>query len=542
MLRKPDTAYVNGKVYTVDKDFGTATAFCVSDDRFIAVGTDEEIKALCTPDTKVVDLQGQVVLPGLIDSHLHIHNTGCMKLELNVVGKSRQEIIDDVAEAYKTVRPGQWIVGRGWINDGWEDTSFPTKEELDAVSPDVPVYMKRGCGHAAWVNSKAFEICGITDDTPDPVGGEYMRQADGKTLLGVVTDQAQEPFNRAIPPYQKEDFQKIALLAQEGFFEVGLTTVHDAGTAEEWLQAWEELYERKELKLRIYASMRVVGRPNYEELYNGSMEFFKRGLRIGKYDNRLTARAYKISGDGSLGARSAWMLEDYEDRPGHCGNGKWTDEELYDVLYQAHRAGFQIMYHGIGDAANRQCLNTYERLLKEMPNPDARHRIEHAQILSPADIPRFKQLGVIPTHQTVFLRTDKMVADARLGDRVKGAYAWHTLIQDGNVVPNGTDSPVESYNPFLSMYCAVTRMDEHGEPDGGWHPEEAMTREEALRSYTNWGAYAGFEEKLKGSIEVGKLADFIVIDRDIMTCPATEIKDIQVLETVLGGETVYRRK
>ena len=540
-MRKPDVAYVNGKVYTVDPNFSVATAFCLSDDRFVAVGTDQEIRALCTPETRVVDLHGQVVLPGLIDSHLHINNTGAMKLELNVVAKQRREIVDMVAQAYQTIRPGEWIVGRGWLNDEWPDSSFPTKEELDAVAPDVPVYLKRACGHGAWVNSKAFEVVNVTDATPDPVGGEYLRKPDG-TLLGVVTDQAQEPFNKAIPPYNKEQLQRIVLLAQESFLAAGLTTVHDAGTAEEWIQAWEELYQRHELKLRIYASMRVIGRPSYEELMQGSLEYFRKGLRIGMYGNRLTARSYKISGDGSLGARSAWMLEDYDDRPGHKGNGKWTDEQLYNVLYEARRAGFQIWYHAIGDAANRQCLNTYERLLKEMPDPDARLRIEHAQIIAPEDIPRFKQLGVIPTHQTVFLRTDKKVADDRLGpERIKGAYAWRTLIDQGNLVPNGTDSPVESYDPFLSMYCAVTRKDEHGQPEGGWHPEEAMTREEALRSYTTWGAYAGFEEHLKGSIEAGKLADFVVIDRDFMACPAEEIKDIQVLQTILGGETVYQK-
>ena len=540
-MRKPDTAYVNGKIYTLDPSFSTASAFCLSGDRFVAVGTNEEVRALCGPETKIVDLGGQVVLPGLIDSHLHINNTGAMKMELNVVAKQREEIVALVADAYKKAKPGEWIVGRGWLNDEWPDTSFPTKEELDAVAPDVPVYLKRACGHAAWVNSAAFATVGVTQNTPDPVGGEYLRKADG-SLLGVVTDQAQDPFNKAIPPYNKEQLQRIVLLAQEGFFATGLTTVHDAGTDESWIQAWEELYQRQELKLRIYASMRVVGRPNWEELMEGSMRYFQRGLRIGMYGNRLTARGYKISGDGSLGARSAWMLDDYSDRPGHKGNGKWTDEQLYTVLYEARKAGFQTWVHCIGDAANRQCLDVYERLLKELPDPDARLRIEHAQILSPEDLPRFKQLGVIPTHQTVFLRTDKKVADDRLGpQRIKGAYAWRTLIDQGNPVPNGTDSPVESYNPFLSMYCAVTRMDEHGEPKGGWYPEQAMTREEALRSYTTWGAYAGFEEKLKGSIEPGKLADFVIIDRDYMTCPAEEIKDIQVLQTVLGGETVYQK-
>lgn len=542
IMRKLDTAYINGKIYTVDQAFSVKTAFGISDDRFSAVGTDDEILALCSPETKVIDLKGQVVLPGLIDAHLHIVGTGALKLELNIVGKEKQEILDMVAQAVQTTKPGEWIVGRGWINDAWHgDTSFPSKEELDAVAPDTPVYLKRGCGHGAWVNSKAFALVGITDQTPSPVGGEIMRKPDG-TLLGIVTDQAQEPFNRAIPPYTRQQIQQIAMLAQEGFLPVGITSVHDAGSFDHWVDAWEELYRQKKLKFRMYVSLRVVGRPSYQELYEGSMKFFEKGIRVGAYDNHLTCRAYKVSGDGSLGSRSAWMLEDYSDAPGDKGCGKWTDQEMYDLLYQGHRAGFQLWYHGIGDAACRQALNTYERLQTELPRPDCRHRIEHSQCLTPEDIVRYKHLGVIPTHQTVFLRTDKRVAEARWGkERMKGAYAWRTLIDLGNVIPNGTDSPVENFNPFVSMYCAVTRKDEHGLPEGGWYPEQAMTREEALRSYTIWAAYGAFEEHLKGSIEQGKLADFIVIDRDIMTCPDSEIKDAQVLQTVIGGETVYQK-
>ena len=541
-MRKLDVAYINGKIYTVDEAFSTANAFGVSDDRFAIVGTNEEVLAHCTSETPVIDLKGQVVLPGLTDAHLHIAGTGALKMELNIVGKQKQEILEMVKEACKQAKPGEWITGRGWINDEWsDDPSFPCKEELDAVAPDIPVYLKRGCGHGAWANSKAFEMVGITDDTPSPVGGEIMKKADG-TLLGIVTDQAQDPFNKAIPPYTKEQIQKIALLAQEGFFETGITTVHDAGSFDYWVDAWEELYQQKKLKMRMYVSLRLVGRPSYEELFEGSKRFFERGMRIGAYDNRLTYRAYKISGDGSLGSRSAWMLDDYSDAPGNKGCGKWTDEELYNLLYPAHRAGFQIWYHGIGDAACRQALDCFERLQEEWPRPDCRHRIEHSQCLASEDIGRYKKLGVIPTHQTVFLRTDKRVAELRWGkERMKGAYAWRTLIDQGNVIPNGTDSPVESFNPFVSMYCAVARKDEHCQPEGGWYPEEAMTREEAIRSYTGWAAYGAFEEHIKGSIEQGKLADFIVIDRDIMTCPEDEIKDIKVLQTVVGGETVYTK-
>lgn len=506
------------------------------------MGTDQEIRALCTPETRVVDLHGQVVLPGLIDSHLHINNTGAMKLELNVVAKQRREIVDMVAQAYQTIRPGEWIVGRGWLNDEWPDSSFPTKEELDAVAPDVPVYLKRACGHAAWVNSKAFEAVGVTDATPDPVGGEYLRKPDG-TLLGVVTDQAQDPFNKAIPPYNKEQLQKIVLLAQESFFAAGLTTVHDAGTAEEWIQAWEELYQRRELKLRIYASMRVIGRPSYEELLHGSMEYFKKGLRIGMYGNRLTARAYKISGDGSLGARSAWMLDDYDDRPGPQGQ-RQVDRRaalqralsgppgrLSDLVSRHWRRGQPPVPEHLRAAAAGAARPRRPPAHRARPDYRARGhppvqeagRHPHA----PDRVPAHRQKGGgyppgPPAHQ---------------GRLCLGG----PLIDQGNVVPNGTDSPVESYNPFLSMYCAVTRMDERGQPEGGWYPQEAMTREEALRSYTVWGAYAGFEEHLKGSIEAGKLADFVVIDRDYLACPAEEIKDIQVLQTVVGGETVYQR-
>ena len=541
MMRKLDTAYINGKVYTADEQFSIATAFGISDGRFAVVGTDREILSACSSETRVIDLSGKSVLPGLIDSHLHICGTGALKLELYLVGAGKQEILDKVSQAYQKAKPGEWIVGRGWNNDEWTgDTAFPSKEELDAVAPDVPVYLKRACGHGAWANSAAFRAVGVSDVTPNPVGGEYMRKPDG-TLLGVVTDQAQDPFNKAIPPYSREQLQQIALIAQDGFFQTGLTSVCDAGSSSEWVDAWEELYQQKRLKFRMYVSLRVVGRPNYQELFENSMKFFEKGLRIGMYDHRLTARAYKISGDGSLGSRSAWMLEDYSDAPGERGFGKWTDEELYSVLYQAHKAGFQIWYHGIGDAANRQALNCFERLQKELPRSDTRHRIEHAQILSPEDIGRFKRLGVIPTQQTVFIRTDKRVADTRLGERVKYAYAWRTLIDEGNLVPNGTDSPVESFNPFLSMYCAVSRKDEYGQPEGGWHSEQAMTREEALRSYTNWAAYSCFGEELIGSISAGKLADFVVGDRDFMTCPEEEIKDIQVLQTIVGGETVFQR-
>jgi len=541
-MMKVDAIYINGRIYTGDDSFSVAQAMAFRNGRIATVGTNEEVLVQCSADNAPIDLAGRVVLPGLTDAHLHVSMVGEMGLSLDLAGKTKEEILQMVKEAAAKARPGEWITGVGWFNDRWEDTSFPDSRELDAVAPNVPVYLRRACQHMAWGNAKAFEAAGITEDVTNPMGGEFLRRPDG-TLLGVVTDQAQEPFNKAIPAYSKEQIREIVLHAQEGFLKAGLTTVHDASTYPEHLEVWKELYEKGELKIRIYCSMRVPGRPSYEEILEQSDEIFEKGLQIGMYDHRLTARAYKLSGDGSLGARSAWMLEDYSDRPGHKGNGKWTDEQLYNLLIKAHRAGFQIWYHAIGDAANRQGLDIYEKLLKEIPQKDHRHRIEHAQILHPDDLPRFKQLGVIPTHQTVFLRSDKTVAEDRIGpERIKGAYAWQTLIQQGNPLPNGTDAPVESYNPFLGFYCAVARKDEHGEPAEGWYPSEAMTREQAFRSYTTWAAYAAFEEEIKGSLEPGKLADCTIIDRDIMECPEEEILETKVLQTIIGGEVVYQEE
>ena len=539
-MRPLDTAYINGKVYTVDDNFSVATAFGVSEDRFAVVGTDEEVLARCTPDTKVVDLKGQVVIPGLTDAHLHLVETGVVQRRLKMAGKSRQECIDMVAEAAKKAEPGEWILGRNWINDEWkDDSSFPTKEELDAVAPNNPVYLVRGCGHMAWLNTKAFEVVGIPADIENPQGGEYLRKPDG-SFWGVVTDNAQEPFNKAMPKETPEVVRQATLDAQKAFFEAGLVGVHDAGSGTHVVDVWDQMYDDGSLKLRINASLRVPGRPAFDELYEYTMNLVKLGVRHDCHNNRLNVRGYKISGDGSLGARSAWMIDDYDDLPGHKGNGKWTDEELYATLYPIHKAGFQIWYHGIGDAANRQALDCFKRLQEEFPRPDARHRIEHAQILKPEDVERFAKEGVIPTHQTVFLRTDKRCCEDRIGkERTKTAYAWHTLISQGNPVPNGTDSPVESFNPFLGMYCAVTRKDEDGFPEGGWYPDEAMTREEALKSYTVWPAYTEFMEGVKGSIANGQLADFVIIDRDYMTCPDYEIKDIKPVATYVAGECVY---
>jgi hypothetical protein len=534
-----DTVYLNGNIYTVDEDFTVASAAAIKDGRFVFVGSDQDANDYIGEATKVININGKTVLPGLIDSHLHYSGVGTRLLQIDTFWKPKQEILDAIAKAYKTAKPGEWIRGRGWNQEVWDPAVFPTKEDLDAVAPDIPVVITRTCGHATWVNSKALEIGGITKDTPDPVGGEILRDEQGEPT-GILTDQAQPLISNHIPDFSEREYLEAMKLAQEELLSFGITSAHDAGSNEAAIGHMKQLYETGDLKVRLYVMARVEGRPTPAELIEGLREFYEIGPRIGLYDNRLTIRSIKLSLDGSLGARSAWMLEEYSDRPGHMGNGKLSDEELYAIVKEAREAGFQVNSHCIGDACNHQALDIYEKVLEEMPDPNNRYRIEHSQIVALEDIPRFAQLGVLPSMQAVHATSDKNMAEDRVGpERIKGSYAWRKFIDSGSIIPNGTDAPVELVNPYHGLYASVTRMDRDGEPEGGWYAEECMTREEALRSYTIWGAYGAFEEDIKGSIEVGKLADFVVIDRDYMKCPAEEIKDINALRTVLGGETVY---
>ena len=537
----PDTIYLNGKVYTVNDNFEKVSAFAVKGNRFIAVGNDEEIKALAGKDTKIVDLCKNTVLPGFIESHLHVEDIGMALLEIDAHGLLLDEILSLVKKTHDECDPDGWIRGDGWHESNWNSSKFPTKEDLDAVSPDKPVCLRRACGHASWVNTKALELAGINRNTKNPVGGEVLRDENGDAT-GILTDAAQQFIYNVWPAHTEEECRKANLLAQEEFFKNGITTIHDAASTEAMIGRWEDMFKNDELKVRIYGMYRVPGRPTAEDVKEKSDQFFKRGIKVGEFDNRLTVRAFKISSDGSLGARSAHMIDDYSDREGHKGNGKFTDEELYSIIHNAADHGFQVAIHAIGDACNKQALDTYEKVLKERPAYDHRFRIEHSQILRLEDIPRFAKLGVIPSVQPIAIGVDKTVALSRVGsERIKGAYAWRKLIDSGSrVIPISTDAPIDPISPLLNICVAVTRMDKDNKPEGGWYKDMAMTRTEAVKGATINGAIAGFEEKIKGSIEIGKLADFVILDSDIMECPAEEIKYIKVLETVLGGETVYK--
>ena len=531
-----DSVYRNGKIYTVDGDFAVASALAIRGDKFIFVGSDEDAQRHTGEKTIVNDLQRKTVIPGLVNSHLHFPGIGLSLIQLDAFLKPKQDILNDVADAYRKRGAGEWIRGRGWTQTKWDPAVFPAKEDLDAVAPDIPVVLYRVCGHAAWVNSKALEIAGITGNTPDPAGGEIIRDDNGDPT-GVLIDTATDLVSRYCPdPAEKEKIEAL-LAAQEHLLSFGLTGARDAGGDLETINQMKALYGSGDLKIRIYQMCSPGEAAEY---------FYEvpEDERIGLFDNRYTIRSVKLMADGSLGGGSAWLLEEYNDRPGHVGNPRYTDKEIYDLVKKAREAGFQVNTHAIGDAATRQVLDAYEKVLKEMPDPDHRYCVEHAEVVALEDIPRFAQLGVLPSMQTVFATSDWTLVEARLGpgsERIRGVNAFRKFIESGSIIPNGTDSPVELVNPYHSLYAGVTRVDRDGRPPGGWYPEECMTRQEALRSHTIWAAYAQFEEHEKGSIEIGKLADFVVIDRDYMTCPVEEIKDIKALRTVLGGETLYVR-
>jgi len=533
-IEKADVVYMNGNVYTVDEKNPRVSAMAIKDGRFIYVGSDAGAKKYFGDKTSVVDLKARTVLPGLIDSHIHFSLIGELKMKLNVYWKPKEEILELVTRAYQKAGKGEWIDGFGWNQEVWDPPVFPAKQELDKVAPNLPVYLERTDGHAAWVNSKALKIAGITNTTLNPEGGEILKNSKGEPT-GILTDTATNLVSRHIPPLGRQKMFQAFELAQEELLSNGITSGQDAGCNLDTVALMKNLYESGKLYLRLYVRLLIP-----EDSTNPGDEVYTKRKQVGLYENRLTIRGIKIFADGALGSRGAFMLQPYSDRLGYAGNQIVTDERLYALVKKAREAGFQVSVHAIGDAANRMVLDVYERVFKEKPDQNHRFRIEHAQVVAPEDIPRFPRLSVIPSMQTVHVISDMNMAEKRIGpDRIKGAYAWRKFLDSGSIIADGTDAPVEPINPFLGLYAAVTRKDLKGLPKVGWYPEECMTREEALKSYTIWGAYAAFEEKLKGSIQSGKLGDFVVIDKDYFTCTESEIKDIRVLQTVLGGKVVY---
>ena len=530
----PDVVYLGGNVYTMDAARSRAEALALAGDRIVAVGSNAEIRRMTGPRTKVHDLGGKTVLPGLVDAHCHVASLGIFGLGRIDLSRaiSFDDVVATIATRVKTAKKGEWIVGGRWDHESWPDRKLPTQQQLSAVSPDNPVWLTRVDGHAGLANAAAMKLAGITRETPAPPGGEIIRDPGGGAT-GIFVDNAADLITAKLDT-PAADTAKLVLKAQEMCLSVGLTGVHDARVAPADVEVYQKLADSGRLKLRVYVM--VAGQ--YAVAY-----FQEHGLLIGE---RLTVRSAKLFSDGAMGSRGAWLLEPYSDRPTDADGRPYTGlnvmkpEFMRQIAEDGLRQGYQVCTHAIGDRGNRETLDAYAWALSRQPRTDHRFRVEHAQLIALEDIPRFTQLGVIPSMQPTHCTSDMRWAEARVGPkRIAGAYAWAKLRRTGVPIPGGSDFPVESHNPFLGIYAAITRQNAEGQPLGGWYPEERMTREEALRSFTLDAAYAAFEEQQKGSLEPGKLADFVVIDRDIMTCEPRDILETRVLQTVIGGEVVY---
>jgi len=532
-----DLVLLGGKVVTVDNNFSIQEAVAVRGDRIVAVGSLQDMKTFTGSKTQVLELEGKLILPGLIDAHAHMYSLGQELSSLNITGtKSYEEIIEKVAERVKTAIPGQWIVGGRWDQNDWKDTDFPVHDPLSAVSPENPVYLRRIDGNAAFANRMALEMADIDKDTPDPFGGVIHRKKDGEPT-GVLINRAMNRVEAVIPRDTREQYQEKVLKAVDSCLSVGLTGWHEAGISPEEIGFYKDLIDEKKLKMRVYGMLGEQENPEVE----GDLVAYLQENRIENYgDYYLSVRSAKLFFDGALGSRGAAFFDPYADDPDNTGLLRITPEYVYRVAKAALATNMGVCTHCIGIRGNRLCLDAYEKALLENPKEDHRLRIEHAQIVREEDVDKFASLNVIPAMQPTHCTSDMPYVEDRVGpERAKGAYAWRSFLDAGLVIPFGSDFPVESNSPLLGIYAAVTRQDLQGEPEGGWFPEQRVSIEEAIKGFTIWAAYGAFQEEVLGSIETSKLADFTVLDRDILEAAPEDILKTRVLYTIVGGRIVF---
>lgn len=526
---RADTAWHNISGYTSTNDGIVEFEVLVVDDAGRVVATGDADLLEQHADARRIDGQGLTVLPGLVDAHAHVAALGFLKTSLDLTGVASVEDAVSAIAQYRQDKPHtRWITGRGWNQVIWPVKEFPTASHIDAVVNDRPVWLRRIDGHAGWANSLTLELAGIDDDTPDPVGGKIIRDDNGHAT-GVLIDKAMALVGAHVPQPDKADGRAAIRAAVDTLLSEGMTSVHDAGIGIMNAEIYMSMADDGELGMRIYAMtggagdvLDAIGKPIYA--YG---------------DDRLDISSVKLYSDGALGSRGAAMIEPYSDDPENRGLPFWTQTELDGMVEKANSMGFQVGIHAIGDLGNRMSLNSFEKAQGGKPSP-LRNRIEHSQIVTLEDIPRFAELGIIASMQATHATSDKNMAEDRIGpDRIRGGYAWRRLLDSGAVIASGSDFPVELPNPFHGLYAAVTRQGRDGEPVSGWYPDQALTRAEALHSFTLAAAYAANQEDRLGSLESGKWADFIVIDRDYFTIAASEIDDIKVLQTWVGGEKVF---
>jgi predicted amidohydrolase YtcJ len=533
-----DLVLKNGIVHTVNDDQPRVEAVAVRRGKIVFVGTSAEVKKYEGKGTRVVDLKGKTVVPGLTDAHYHLAGVGQREMTLNLEGTtSLEDFLARVKSRVVKAKPGEWVTGRGWIETFWKPQTFPTRQDLDRIAPNNPVYLVRADGHGGVANTAALTIAKIDKDTESPFGGEIMKDKRTGEPNGMLLDRAQGLVTKHIPAPSDADREQALIIGSKRSVDLGWTQIQNAGGSWAEVEMLKKLYGENKIKLRVYEAIRGPG-PDAQRL-------LREGSNVGLYNQRLTIRTIKVSIDGALGSKGAALLEPYADHD-TAGFLTFKEDDLMPMLKDALRKGIQVEVHAIGDRANRTILDWYEKafnevqMIERMDRSDPRWRIEHAQIVHPDDIPRFAKLKIIPSMQPSHAIGDLHFAASRLGvKRLEGAYAWQSFIKQGSFIAGGSDAPVERGEPMIEFYAAVARKDQKGFAGEGWHPEQKLTREQALKMFTIWAAFAAFEEKTRGSIETGKLADLTVLSADIMQVPEAEILKTKCVMTVIGGEVVY---
>ncbi|HMI87647.1 MAG TPA: amidohydrolase [Polyangiaceae bacterium] len=527
-----DFLVVNAHIVTMNPRQPSAGALAVAGDRIVWMGGSEEARQRY-PSISPVDLAGATVIPGIIDAHTHLLSLGESLIKINLQQLPNESaIVERIRQQAATTPRGHWILGWGWDEGKWA-ASYPTNAALSAATPDHPVFLVGLHSFAGWANAKALEIAGVTRQTSDPPKGAIVRDPGTGTPTGILINHAQELVTRHLPKLTLEQTKRAIELAAEQCVQHGLTSVHEAQVSRIMIEAYRELVRERRLPVRVAVMLDGADRALIEE-------WLARGPEIDAR-HRLTIRSVKIFADGALGSRGAALLEPYSDEPSTRGVFTTPGDVVYDITRRSLDRGFQVATYAIGDAANHEVLDAYERALGETKVQDARLRIEHAQIVAPSDLPRFAKLGVIASMQPTHCTSDMPWAEKRVGpSRVQGAYAWHSMVESGAHVPLSSDFPGETLDPFHGIYAAITRQSPDGKPDSGWHPEERLTLDEALRGYTREAAYAEFEERDKGSLEVGKLADFLVLSADITKVSPKEMLELRAQRTYVGGKLVFQ--
>jgi hypothetical protein len=528
-----DRIFTNGHIITMNEVMPEAEAFAVKEGFIIAVGTNAEMQE-AYPLAEEVDLDGKDVMPGIIESHGHMLNLGRSEMRVDLQGvNDPREVVQKLRERVAETTPGEWIDGWGWDDGAWKEQMTAISQELSSVSPDNPVWFAGLHGYNGWANAKALEMASITKDTPDPEEGKIYKDSETGAPTGILANAAQGMVTRLMPSLTVEQREKAFEMAGEELLKNGLTSVHDARITRRDLDALRSLKTKKKLKVRYYVMLDCTD----EELIE---PYLQNGPEIDP-DNWLTIRCIKIFQDGSLGTRSALMFEPYSDAPDVLGVTTTSQEEIERLTTRSLQAGMQVATHAIGDRSNRITLDAYDASIRAVPGvKDHRLRIEHAQVVALEDISRFKELDIVTSMQPPHATSDMPWAEDRVGPkRIKGAYAWRLFLDAGVRVPLNSDFPGETLNPFFGMYAAETRQTPEGKPEGGWYPEQCLTREEVLYAYTVESAYSGFEEHIKGQIAPGMLADFIVISDNILTIPSKALLSLKVERTYIGGQLVY---